>query len=314
MNTLTDSDFAEIQQKFDEDEKKSKWKSNIITYYTLQTKALSELKSLYEKLGDEQFFNLASSAIISDSGSCNPHDLFSKLPNKILQDEYKLELDELNRKFLSKALVRHDYDSLPIHIMGFLASSICTDNISKEFIDSIRLNPDSTLFSKEYVESYAESLKNGSWHTNNKPYIEIIQEGINKADELVLEKRTWSAIHLYEKVIEMIQKDKTTALFIIHNIIFKIILCHIANRNSVEVDDKLKRFTNDEYEYIKLKESKQYAYLCVANSELKKPFKRDITLRDEFLTQTKEYKDNELDPIIIHLLIRCKDSILRFNK
>jgi hypothetical protein len=315
MNTLTDSDFVKIQQEFDEDENMYKWTlydSEYINYCIFKTKALSELKLLYEKFGEKQLFDLASSAIQFDSGACHLNALFKELPDETLENEYNLELAELNRKFLSKALAKHDPILPPINTIKYLAVAIANDEISREFIDAVRLHPDSTLFSKEYIETYAESLKNGSWYTNTKPDSEIIQEGINKADEFVLEKKkTYDAIKLYERVIEMISLDQVDALSRIHNIILKIILCHIVNKSTFDTDYDLKRFANDEkYNF---KESKQYTYLCIANSELNINTVNDITLRDEFLTKTKEYIDNESDPIIIHLLLRCKDSILRFN-
>ena len=81
---MSEINFDEIQQKILDKETEDKKRGSNWLYYkdewSIRRKAFAELKSLYEKLGGDQFMKLASSTILFDSAFCDPYPLFGLLP------------------------------------------------------------------------------------------------------------------------------------------------------------------------------------------------------------------------------------------
>lgn len=254
MTELFRPNFDEIKKELDKKELDEKDKMSWLKQkdkWLLRRNTFSELKSLHEKLGTEQLMTLASSAILSDTGTCNPDHLFVILKNETLEEQYDLEIANLNRKFLSKAISSCDSDS----IIKYFIYAIEHGFISKEFIDSIRLNPNSTLFSKEYIEEYAKSFKK-----NEKINDELITEAIMLGDAAVQHKifdkypkihYLYEAVKFYRNAIEMIDDNDS---ILRNNVILKLLLCRCDMGDERDLENDLIKFSK---EYSTFKE--QYA-------------------------------------------------------
>ena len=308
---MSEINFDEIQQKIlDKETEDKKRGSNWIYYkdeWSIKRKAFAELKSLYEKLGGDQFMKLASSTILFDSAFCDPYPLFGLLPESDNIDElvnqYEEELAEVNKKFLSKFIVNAD-SSVHSYIIEYLVGSIGTETISKEFIDALRLNPDSTLFSKENIEAYGESLKDGDWtkeleqDSNDK----LIREALEMANDYAIKENYYDAKRMYENAIEMIQNNDLLLI----DTIFKKLLCVFVTSSMLDYE-----ITKLSDKYPIFKESKQYAYLQIVKKVVEITFDRDLKIQyeTEFNEATDKYLDNNVvDPITNTLFLKIKDK------
>lgn len=310
---MSEINFDAILQKILEKETEDKKRGGDWQYYkdewSIKRKAFAELKSLYEKLGGEQFMKLASSTILVDSALCDPCPLFELLPEsnaEELANKYQEELAELNRKFLSKVIDKID-PLLNGYIIGYLIQSISYENISKEFIDALRLNPDSTLFSKENIEAYGNSLKDGDWTKINEDDDltdeKLLNEAIEMANNYVLNKNSYDARRMYVNAIDMIQNNDSLLI----DTIFKCILCQFPNPSMLYYEiNKLAE------KYPIFKESKQYAYLQIAKNVTEITFDRELTIqyKTEFTVATNKYfeDNNDIDSITNTLLLEIKNK------
>ena len=153
---MSEPNFDEIQKELAVKEENEKNKNRNKDKCLIRNITFTELKSLHEKLGTKQLMTLASSEILSDTGSCNPDHLFVILKDEKLEEQYDLEIANVNRKFLSKVFNEcNPTDTMKY--MKYIIYGVEHGFISKEFIEAIKLNPDSSLFSKEYIEEYAKN-------------------------------------------------------------------------------------------------------------------------------------------------------------
>ena len=306
---MSSADFDQLQQKILEKEAKDKKALNWIFYkemWSIKRNALKELKSLYEKLGGEQFMKLASVAILTDQSYCIPDQLYNLLPNteklSKLAQEFEDEIASVNKKYLSKfclAVEPKDH----IHIIEFLVESIGNENVSKEFIDAVRLNPDSTLFSKENIEAYGESIKDGDWTKDNKTMAELRDEAIQMANEYAANKKYYDSAKMYGNAIEMVENDDA----LLCNLIFKMILSHMVESGYMVTYD-LERYS---VEYPVFLVSKEYAYLDSIKDINDITFDRELKNQNliRFTDATNKYFNNNdvTDPIITNLLLCIKN-------
>lgn len=319
-NEEIESAYAQILQDFANDEKRYSslsYGKEYATNYLLRRKALAELKSLYVQLGQKQFMTLAGSAILSDPYECLLDGLLGKLENDTLGNQYINELSEFNKKFLSKALTNYDPVLLdPVSLIKFLAESIGNDNISKGLVDAIRLHPDSTLFSKEYIESFGNSIKDNDWSKDDRTIEDIIQEGIKMADSFVMSNDYFEAPRMYENVMDIILEKAIDNTLLICDVIFKSILCYAIKDDSFRVGYNLDKIINENYP--KFKESKQYAYLCIVRTAAKAKDNFFEVLNgapkynyDEYILATQQYCESISDSFLLTMIEKSKESILR---
>ena len=124
------------------------------TGYKLSKAALSEIRDVYEKTGQDKFIELIKSAIIEDTSSPILGDLFCRFDNfpddnplgpdndtpgiiRDLEKSYHESLFEFNRRFLASMI-----HQVPINILiSFLVNQIANKGLSLEFIDRIKLHP-----------------------------------------------------------------------------------------------------------------------------------------------------------------------------
>lgn len=209
--------FDKIQEiieikKYQEMEK-YKW-SNYISIWNLRQKAFNEIKLLYNNLGNE-FFRLASEVILSDSCECYYHNLQITNLNSLKN----------NRELLSDYFL--DPNINIYEAIEFIIESIATNNISKEFIDSIRLHPDSPLFSEKFIKSYSKQTDDSKWFDNELS----IDDYQKKADLIVTEiiekglaMPFYNIPTLYHNFISIIPDFRKDILFAT---LFKILLFYI---------------------------------------------------------------------------------------
>ncbi|AYV77279.1 MAG: hypothetical protein Barrevirus27_6 [Barrevirus sp.] len=304
--TITDDDFLQLQQEFEQIELIEKsiysWVNQKDKWF-LKKKALTELKTLYEKLGLNQFMELASSAILVDPGSCSPVPLLELVDDQSLYDQYQIERQELNRKFLSKIFLGNQVNQVkPTHIMKYLAEAIGFSEISKEFVDNIKLNPNSSLFSKEYVEQYGASLTDNKdgWATCHITNEDMIKEAITIGNTFWSEYNSYDARKVYENALELITDNSINQ---IPDLILRIILCQLVTKSAFNV-----KYSVDSYseKYPTFKDSKQYAYLQIVNKALAEYECSIHPDYDEFVEATKRYReDTTVDPFIRSMLEHC---------
>ena len=309
-------DFDGLQQKILEKEAKDKKALNWAFYkemWSLKRNALKELKSLYEKLGGEQFMKLASVAILTDQSYCVPDGLYNLLPNteklSKLAQEFEDEIASVNKKYLSKFCLTVEPQE-HIHIIEFLVESIGNENVSKEFVDAVRLNPDSTLFSKENIEAYGQSIKDGDWtNKDNKTVSELRDEAIQMADEYANNKKYYDATKMYDNAIELVENDDT----LLCDLIFKMILCHMIE-SGYRVTYDLEKYS---VEYPVFKVSKEYTYLDSIKDVTELTFDRELKKNKliRFTDATNNYFNGLIhghvtDPLITNLLLCIKNQNL----
>ena len=312
---MEEKDFAQIQKEFDDYQTILTWSSSdpilwkaYNESYSLKTKALAELKSLYQEIGEKQFLKLASISILEDPYNCDPVDLVN---DTSLEKQYYIELAEFNKKFLSKVLNQLTPDKTA-DVIKYLSNSIGTGIISKGFVDAIRLNPESPLFSKEYIEAYRESLKDGDWSTDKRLEQDKLESEIEEklifADSEALNNNYTKAIDLYRNVLILIsmldngtnkQQQKHVS------IISKIIICWLAEGDLIEAQRNLERFTDKESDLfnVEFSESEQPLHL---KELLDTMMSYDLI---EFTNVVRKYYNNS-DSWLITMLLKCKNNIM----
>ena len=140
--------FENIQKEFDNEYNIQP--ERYINKYREISKYLNELKELYEKYGEDKLVRLFSSSILTDRYLCSPGDILISLGDNYLK-QYYMMLGEFNRQYLS-----HIFKEIPLEIiLKFITTSMSKNNISKEFIESVKLHPEN----KDYIESQRE----GNW-------------------------------------------------------------------------------------------------------------------------------------------------------
>lgn len=229
-----DPDFGKLEEKLIEFEKlnkafSDKW-SCYIEEWNIKRKALHEIKLLYEKLGPKQFMELAETHIQNDILPVNLNYFFGLLDEKDkelnLEKEYYDEVKNLNRNFMAKVMGIAVDNQLTGKVIDFIVYSIGKGNISKEFIDSIRLDPNSTLFTEEYVKNYGQSLKDGGWQKNDYDIKGLVSEANERAEKHINDGKYHDATYPYINMIEL-------KLFNDHkDILFKILLCDFLDHSS----------------------------------------------------------------------------------
>ena len=95
---------------------------------------LDNLEAEYIKLGKDRFIEASSLALSKDVALCSPNYLFDSDEISEFEKEYYKELMVFNREFLSKNL--HKLES--IKIVKFLTEGLLINNISKEFLISLK--------------------------------------------------------------------------------------------------------------------------------------------------------------------------------
>ena len=310
---MEEKDFAQIQKEFDDYQTILTWSSSdpilwkaYNESYSLKTKALAELKSLYQEIGEKQFLKLASISILEDPYNCDPVDLVN---DTSLEKQYYIELAEFNKKFLSKVLNQLTPDKTA-DVIKYLSNSIGTGIISKGFVDAIRLNPESPLFSKEYIEAYRESLKDGDWSTDKRLEQDKLESEIEEklifADSEALNNNYTKAIDLYRNVLILISMlDNSKHKYKHKSIISKIIICWLSEGDLIEAQRNLERFTDKESDLfnVEFSESEQPLHL---KELLDTMMSYDLI---EFTNVIKKYYNNS-DSWLITMLLKCKNNIM----
>ena len=95
---------------------------------------LDNLEVEFMKLGKERFIEAASLALGKDNNLCSPNYIFDTDEISEFEKEYYKELMAFNRQFLSKNL----YKLGDVKIVKFLTEGLLINNISKEFLVSLR--------------------------------------------------------------------------------------------------------------------------------------------------------------------------------
>ncbi len=198
-------EFQDIKLEFDEEHESRKWSIGTESWdeyrkeHALKNAALQELKNIFNKVGEKQFLSLVIEALSINNGICSPVEILEK--NEELKEKYSLLFAEFNRQFISTHLV-----NIPINCtMKFLANSLSKNNISKDFIDAVKLSPNiknglwqsiKTRFSKNEPED-----KKDNWYDVKLEEQTVIDE-IKTADYLSLIGNVENAIKIYKHLID----------------------------------------------------------------------------------------------------------------
>lgn len=280
-----------IEIKNYQEMEKYKW-SNYISIWNLRQKAFNEIKLLYNNLGND-FFRLASEVILSDSCECYYHNLQITNLNSLKN----------NRELLSDYFL--DPNINIYEAIEFIIESIATNNISKEFIDSIRLHPDSPLFSEKFIKSYSKQTDDSKWFDNELS----IDDYQKKADLIVteiIEKELTMPFYnvptLYHNFISIIPDFRKDILFAT---LFKILLFYIYTNC-----DQIRLYEKDIIdEYPEFEFSKECHLIFMINDVCDFTFdtdaikKRNVSLQnniDEYM------QNNTFDDFTKVLLEKCK--------
>ncbi len=213
--------------------------------YLLKKAALSELIDLFKNAGEENFLELADTAVLNDENYCSPVDLFEMIQDeklrKKLEESYYTQVSELNRGFLSSLLPK-----IPIETtIKFLSFSVGTNNMSKELIDNMNLSPDAPI-------KYRESLKKGDWTGegeketreeilwHNVEEKETAGDIIKEADAFALNGKFENSIRMYENLIENLAVELDTEM--LNVVLFKLVLCCIAVDDIILAGEKLRKY------------------------------------------------------------------------
>ena len=300
-------DFNTLQQKIKEKENEEKencyWQFHV-NKWIFRQKAFAEIRSLFTQLGGDQFIKLASDSILTDPSECCPSELFQLLEDadKLggLGDEYLEEIAEINRKYLSKIFKNPDNIEQTVE---YIIDSIADETISTSIIDAIRLHPDSTLFSKENVEKYRESLKDHDWLKTDDSAIRntFINEAIEFGNNYILEKNYTCANKMYRTALAIIENDDK----LIINMLFRQFLCDCIV-TSYRLKISLIQFSK---EYPIFAETKECEYIKSITNFVNINFKRELEEQSKAnITElTDKYlEENEVDPIVKILLLEIK--------
>ena len=242
------SNFVDLKIQFDEQLQTEKeynlgtedWKL-YKKKYQLKIAALNEFQDLYSKVGEKNFIKLAFSAITLNEGLCSPTELF--IDGDQLEQKYYIQLREFNKRFLIDNIT-----NVPINItLKFLTESLVEGNISKDFIDAMKLSPDAPI-------EYRNSLKSGKWDNDkeeeegkkekgnmeikNKYWYDVEEmkeseeDQIKEADLLALNNKFEESIRIYKTFI----RENTSS-----DLIYKMLLCIIASDDIILAKRELER-------------------------------------------------------------------------
>lgn len=293
---MSKPDFDRIQQAILEDEHNEKQIYNwdkFRKFWQINRKAFSELKSLYETMGPKNFMNTSSKALLKEKLICNPYQLFKLLPTDDLMNEYENAIAEFNREFLATYIKDSD-ESTHGPIIEYFIKSL-NDNISVEFIDSIKLDPESVLFSEEYIKKYGSSLKDNDWRKLDDDIKELTNEANQLAEQSISNDDCFNAQKMYENIVRL-DNTNTDALF-------KMFLCEFSRYRSF--DHLIK-------EYPKIKETNEYKLIKIIQDSTDISFDMNTITnnRNERKTAISEYiKDNNVtDPVILKLLKKIEEK------
>ena len=106
---------------------------------------LDTLEAEFLRFGKDKFIEVVSLCLGKDVGLCSPNCLFDSDDISDLEKEYSRELMLFNRQFLSKNLGKIEIGKL----VRFLTESLLINNISKEFLNSLKstvLDPKSSFW------------------------------------------------------------------------------------------------------------------------------------------------------------------------
>jgi hypothetical protein len=240
------SQFQQIRIEYEDQLQKRKWTMGTEDWdeykkeHQLKNAALNTLEDLFNKVGKNKFLQLASSAISIDNGCCSPNRLFNEDENTELEKKYNQELKEFNKNFLMKNL-----SNFPIEkILKFLSDSLAFGELSKEFIDAMKLSPDAPI-------EYRESLKKGFWSlkkdvVEDKKWYEIEELKDNEEDTIqtanifALQNDFEKAIQIFKSILNETNES---------SIFPKIILCHLANEDVIDAKMNLDRWNITDKEF-----------------------------------------------------------------
>ena len=215
--------------------------------YALKKSAFLELKNILDRVGEKHFLYLISSSILTNTGTTNPLTLLEE--NSTVKEKYEKELSEFNKRFLSTNLHEITLQST----MKYLSTSLATDNISKDFIDTIK--------SKNGLWESIKSKFSSSIQENDKVWFDIelepesIANEMKEADNLALTCNFETAIEVYEILLMNRMNEIDTTLII--NIFYKIVLVALCIPNITAAKTRLQMGEN----YRFFKNSKEYQFL-----------------------------------------------------
>ncbi len=129
-----------------------------LTEYIQQNKlTMAAYDELRNFSAEPSFVALAKRALENETGNLSVVDLFENPPNpsnvKSLEETYYEAIADFNKAFL----IEHLDQFSQTHIVRFLAESIGRRQISREFIDVMKLSPDAPA-------AIRQSLVGGNWH------------------------------------------------------------------------------------------------------------------------------------------------------
>ena len=215
--------------------------------YALKKSAFLELKSILDRIGEKQFLYLISTSILTNTATTDPLTLLEE--NSTVKEKYEKEVSEFNKRFLSTNLHEITLQST----IKYLSNSLATDNISKDFIDTIK--------SKNGLWESIKSKFTTVLQENNKAWYDVelepesISNEMKEADNLSLTCNFESAIEVYETLL-MNRMDELDSSIIV-NIYYKIILSALCIPHITAAKTRLQMGEN----YRFFKNSKEYHFL-----------------------------------------------------
>lgn len=284
---MSEPDFSKIEESLLKQELLEKelynW-NDMKEFWQISRNAIKEFKSLYETMGPKEFMESASRAILKDSMCCQPYLLFKLLSDDKIQEEYQEAIFDFNRQFLS-SYVKNSNENNHGHIIEFFLRSL-DETISREFIDAIRLDPDSVLFTEKYIKTYGSSLKDYDWAKFEDNTQELINEAIVKAEESVLSGDMYNARKMYQNIVGLDENNVDA--------FFKLLLCEYLSYSTC------KSILN---KYLVFKDTKEYKFIEYIENECS-GWLNFSENRNKKKTAVSNYiKDNNItNKIIINLL------------
>jgi hypothetical protein len=158
---------------------------------------LKELKEFYQNTNDVLFKIIATKSLSVTGGLPNLADLFVLFPegDSPLEQKYYSKIAEFNKQFIIDNVT-----SIPTHILiKYLAFAIGNSSIGKEFIDAMKLDPNSP---PKYKEEFNPETYDRRWY--DKVYAkepESILEQLEKANRCAYNNEYNMAIHCYMKIL-----------------------------------------------------------------------------------------------------------------
>lgn len=172
--------------------------------------ALEELKQFYFQVGQEKFIQFVKETIVNDCHNPMAMDLLDISDNKDLRNEYSEALLDFNRQFIATHI-----DKFPIEaILRFLTTSIGNNSIAKEFIDSMKFNPDApkeirqALVQSKFIDVEGTSTANNElWFQKPCSTEDDIYYKLLLAKDLVLDEPKVASDFYYDIITLMENMD-----------------------------------------------------------------------------------------------------------